>query len=83
LQLFSGGIDSCLGSSDFNLCTSVFLLDNSDVELGSSFEGEIRALAASAYGFATRSGIYLDQEDVQAFGRALIVKGYSVVGSFL
>jgi hypothetical protein len=33
VELFSGGIDSCIGSSDFDLCTTVFLLDN-DVELG-------------------------------------------------
>ncbi|GMH47876.1 hypothetical protein TrRE_jg6028 [Triparma retinervis] len=79
VELFSGGIDSCIGSSDFDLCTTVFLLDNSDVELGASFQGEIRAVAASVYGFVTRSGVYLeDKEDLVALGRGLIVKIYSV-----
>jgi len=82
VELFSGGIDSCIGSSDFDLCTSVFLLDNSDVELGASLQGELRAVAASVYGFVTRSGIYLeDKEDFVALGRAFIVKIYSIIAA--
>ncbi|GMI27469.1 hypothetical protein TrCOL_g2292 [Triparma columacea] len=83
VELFSGGIDSCIGSSDFDLCTTVFLLDN-DVELGASFQGEIRAVAASVYGLVTRSGIYLeDKEDLVALGRGLIVKIYSVAAGLI
>jgi len=50
-NLLSGGVDSCLGSDNFNLCLETYFVDNAP---DASFEGEARAFFVAAMNLVER-----------------------------
>ncbi|GMH82576.1 hypothetical protein TrVE_jg5080 [Triparma verrucosa] len=84
IQLFSSSLDSCIGSSNLELCKNVYLLDNNDVEVGASLQGELRAIIISGYNILSRGGIFLDvdTDDAMAAGRGFIVGLISYFSNF-
>jgi len=54
LEFLSGGVDGCVGSSDFDICMETYMLLN---EPGATPEAQLRSFAAAAYGVLDRIGL--------------------------
>jgi len=54
LEFLSGGVDGCVGSSDFDICMETYMLLN---EPGATPEAQFRSFAAAAYGVLDRIGL--------------------------
>ena len=76
--IYSGGVGSCAGSKDYDLCMETFLIDNPPAP---SFQAEFRALVVSATNwFDSLSLIPLnDQETFESAVRGAAVTVYSVL----
>mmetsp|Transcript_18365 Transcript_18365/g.27887 ORF Transcript_18365/g.27887 Transcript_18365/m.27887 type:complete len:660 (+) Transcript_18365:264-2243(+) len=74
VNFLSGGVDSCLGSADYDLCLETFFIVNTP---DASFEGEMRAFAVSAMNLLERlSEAPIGSEE---FTRSVIVQIYSTM----
>jgi len=84
IEILSGGVDSCIGSSNVKMCLETYGYDN---PMGSaSVEAQIRALALALVGLLDRvTGVdelvfdLLDDDVIAASLRASFVSVYSVV----
>ena len=59
LELFSGGVDSCLGSNDYNLCVSTFLVDN-EPPAEMAIQDQVDNLGVVFLELLTRIGVFFD-----------------------
>ena len=54
LEVLSGGVDSCVGSTDFDICMETYMLLN---EPGATPEAQFRSFITALYGVLDRAGI--------------------------
>mmetsp|Transcript_20019 Transcript_20019/g.29038 ORF Transcript_20019/g.29038 Transcript_20019/m.29038 type:complete len:198 (+) Transcript_20019:315-908(+) len=54
LRLLSGGVEACVGSTDFNLCILTYEFDNPVFEESASMQAEIRALVVALVSLAAQ-----------------------------
>lgn len=76
-NLLSGGVDSCLGSNDFNLCLETFMFDN---PAEASTEAQLRSLFVAGINLIDRVNLDMSNENVNILemGRSLSVQLYSL-----
>ena len=77
VNLLSGGVDSCLGSNDFNLCLETYMFDN---PAEASTEAQFRSLIVAAMNLIERVNLDVSNENVNMMemGRSLSVQIYSI-----
>ena len=77
-NLLTGGVDSCLGSKDFDLCLETYMIDN---PADPTREAQIRSVIVAAINLIDRINLDLNNGnvDVTEFGRSLAVQLYSLV----
>uniref|UniRef100_A0A7S2UN54 Uncharacterized protein n=1 Tax=Attheya septentrionalis TaxID=420275 RepID=A0A7S2UN54_9STRA len=74
VRLLSGGIDSCLGSNDYDFCMDTYVMDNPPA---ASYEAELRGVFTA---FASLYGrIAMGELDAQVLGRSVLVSIYSLI----
>ena len=76
-NLLSGGVDSCLGSKDFNLCLETYMFDN---PAEASTEAQLRSLIVAGMNLIDRVNLDMSNENVNMLelGRSLSVQLYSI-----
>ena len=90
-SVLTGGVDSCMGSNEFNMCIETFMADNPPTDIAST-EAQLRALVIALVGLGDRIGLgFLDGfnddffviDNLQGNVRSIAVSLYSVINHFL
>lgn len=66
-SVLTGGVDSCIGSDDFDMCVETFLASNpvsAGEDVGADFGAQVRGLVVAFWALVTRPGI-IDYEVVE------------------
>ena len=79
-QLISGGIGSCRGSKDFDLCVETFLLDNPP---DATLQAEFRALVVSTINWADNFSWLLPLNDQETFGNFMRGEAVSLYSALI
>jgi hypothetical protein len=74
INLLSGGIDSCLGSNDYDFCMETYIMDNPP---GASYEAELRGVFTALASLYDR--VAMGELDAQVLGRSVFVSIYSLI----
>lgn len=87
-SVLTGGVDSCLGSDDFDMCIETFRIDNPPTDIATT-EAQLRALFTAMLNLFDRIGINFDGlgilnlENAEGDVRGLVVSFYSILNHFL
>jgi len=88
-SVLTGGVDSCMGSSEFDVCIETFMIDNPPSEMAST-EAQLRALFAAMAGLGDRVGVRFGElengigmDNFEGNLRGLAVSFYSIANHFL
>lgn len=87
-SILTGGVDSCMGSSEFDVCIETFFEDNPPSDIAST-EAQLRALFTALVGLGDRVGLSFNGDDffvvdnLEGNVRSLAVSFYSLLNHFL
>ena len=88
--VLTGGVDSCMGSKEFDICMETFMIDNPPSEIAST-EAQLRALFTAMVGLGDRVGVRFGEgfgdifavDNLEGNFRGLVVSFYSIISHFL
>lgn len=90
-SVLTGGVDSCMGSNEFDMCIETFMADNPPTDIAST-EAQLRALLIAMLGLGDRIGLgflegfsddFFVIDNLQGNVRSIAVSLYSVISHFL